>query len=377
MSCLVKLRLSHFRNYSNLLWEPCSDLLVLTGENGSGKTNLLEAVSLLTPGRGLRSAPLGQLGQFESHEWAVFARIKKAGEYLEIGTGIQRETESHRRVLLYNGKRFRSSQSGSDFCDKMVSAVWVTPQMDRLFSGGSAERRRFLDRLVLAIFPQHMTELAAYDKAMTQRNKLLQTRFSESAWISGVEHAMARHAVAIAAARNETVDRLNKHTQHTTDYFSATRLDMHCPIGAFLSYEPALVVEDWLREKLLDLRMHDRQKGRASLGVHRSDCVLTNLHTGQSASMASTGQQKALLVGLVLTYTHIVTKYHGIPPLLLLDEPLVHLDETHRVALLKSLQAFKSTVILTGTDQLPFLPLKGKAQFMTVHHGHLLPSNDE
>ena len=375
MSCLVKLRLSHFRNYSNLLWEPCSDLLVLTGENGSGKTNLLEAVSLLTPGRGLRAASLAQIGQFESQEWAVFARIQMAGEYLEIGTGLQQDMETPRRVLLYNGKRFRSGQSGRDCCDRMVSVVWVTPQMDRLFSGGSAERRRFLDGLVMAIFPQHMTELTTYDKAMTQRNKLLQTRFSECAWISGVEHAMARHAVAIAAARNEIVERLNKHTQYASDCFSATRLDLHCPIGAFLAYEPALVVEDWLREQLFALREQDRQKGRASLGVHRTDCVLTNLHTGQSAAMASTGQQKALLVGLVLTHTHIVAEYRGIPPLLLLDEPLVHLDEAHRAALLKSLQAFKSTVILTGTDSSPFFPLKGKAQFVTIHHGHLLPAD--
>ncbi|MBO6037549.1 MAG: DNA replication/repair protein RecF [Acetobacter sp.] len=375
MSCLLKLRLSQFRNYSNLLWEPHAELLVLTGDNGSGKTNLLEALSLLAPGRGLRAAPLGQIGQCDSTEWAVFARLKSAGDYLEIGTGVQREAEAHRRVLLCNGKRFRNSQWGHDFSHKMVSVVWVTPQMDRLFSGGLSERRRFLDRLVIAIFPQHASELAAYEKAMTQRNKLLQTRFSERAWISGVEHAMARHAVAIAAARNETVERLNQHTQHARDSFSATRLDVHCPIGASLYRDPALVVEDWFRDQLSTLRAQDCQKGGTSLGVHRADCVLTNLHTGQSAAIASTGQQKALLVGLVLTHAHVVTEYRGIPPLLLLDEPLVHLDEVRRVALLKSLQTFKSTVLLTGTDKDPFSSLKGKAQFMTVHHGNLFPSD--
>ncbi|QEO18296.1 DNA replication/repair protein RecF [Acetobacter vaccinii] len=369
MSRLLKLSLSRFRNYTQLSWKPDAPLLVLTGENGCGKTNLLEAVSLLAPGRGLRAAPLPQLGQSGSLEWAVSARIESLDEQLEIGTGTQQDGQGTRRVSLCNGKRLRGQSAWS----QALSAVWITPQMDRLFSDGAAGRRRFLDRLVMAVSPQHTSELAAYDKAMTQRNRLLQTRFSERTWIEGLEHSMARHAVAVAAARNETVDHLNSHTRHALDAFSAMRLDIDCAIGNRLHTTPALAVEDWLREQLQALRPQDRQKGRASLGIHRADCTLTDLRSGNPASMASTGQQKALLVGLVLAHARVVTAYRGAPPVLLLDEPLVHLDATRRASLLQSLQAFDSTVMLTGTDSAPFAPLAGVAKFISVRQGAFMP----
>ncbi|MFT8674289.1 MAG: DNA replication/repair protein RecF [Acetobacter sp.] len=377
MPRLLKLTLSHFRNYGRLTWQPESSLLVLTGENGSGKTNLLEALSLLAPGRGLRSAPLAQMGQNGSQDWGISAHVQTGRgtgqdtgyDRLEIGTGMQSAPNGPRRVFLINGKISRGSGSG----EETISAVWITPQMDRLFSESASGRRRFLDRLVMAVTPQHARELAAYDRAMTQRNRLLQTRASEHVWLGGLEASMARHAVAVTAARHDTVRQLNHYAQHGLGAFPAVRLELHCAIAEHLARAPALATEDWLREQFQQRRFADREKGRASLGSHRSDMTLTDPRSGQSAEMASTGQQKSLLMGTILAHARLVEDHRGAPPLMLLDEPLVHLDAARRTSLLEMLQGFATTVILTGTDTAPFAPLRHKALFRTLGHGAFLP----
>ncbi|WP_406238281.1 DNA replication/repair protein RecF [Acetobacter orientalis] len=366
---LCKLTLTQFRNYQRLVWEPEGALVVLTGENGSGKTNLLEAVSLLTAGRGLRRAPLTQLGHHNATEWGIAARLELTHEIIDLATGVAPHNDTVRRVHFLNGKPIKQKDSVED----VFSAVWITPQMDRLFSESASGRRRFLDRLVMGTTPYHAKELLAYDRAMVQRNKLLQTRRTEHVWLAGLEASMARHAVAISAARNEVAQHLCHAAQTTHSEFPATLMHLECPIGAELQRKPALEVEDWLKETLAVNRTIDREKGRACMGTHRSDFTLTDCKTGLMAATASTGQQKAMLLGIILAHATLVAEYRGAPPMLLLDEPLVHLDQKKRQALLEHLQNIETTTILTGTDPAPFEALAGKAHFTSLKNGNFVP----
>lgn len=366
---LRKLTLTHFRNYQRLVWEPEQPLVVLTGENGSGKTNLLEALSLLTAGRGLRRAPLAQLGYQKATEWAVAARLDVSHELIDLATGIIPYNDTAKRVHFLNGKPIKQKENLED----VFSAVWITPQMDRLFSESTSGRRRFLDRLVMGITPLHTKELLAYDRAMAQRNKLLQTRRTEQAWLAGLEALMARHAVAIGAARNEVVQFLCHAAQTSHSEFPATLIKLECPIGAELTQKPALEVEDWLKEQFAANRTQDRERGRATLGTHRTDFSLIDLKSNLLAATASTGQQKAMLLGIILAHAALVSEYRGAAPLLLLDEPLVHLDQKKRYALLERLQDFETTTILTGTDPEPFEAVSGKAHFSKLKNGLFLP----
>jgi DNA replication and repair protein RecF len=370
MQRLLKLALTQFRNYKRLVWQPDSPLLVLTGTNGSGKTNLLEAISLLSPGRGLRAAPLAQLGRNGSTTWGISGTFEIDGCPVEIGTGAQPGAEGSRRSFLFNGRQSRSAAGW----EEAPSAVWITPQMDRLFNEGASGRRRFLDRLVIAVTPQHTRELAAYDRAMTQRNRVLQSRFGEQAWLAALEATMAQHAVAVAAARNDVVHLLAHYASTALGAFPAIQVHMVCPISDKLLQQPALAVEDWLRARLESLREHDRTRGRTSFGVHRSDFLLADFQSGQQAALASTGQQKALLLGIILAHARLVEDRHNTPPLLLLDEPLVHLDAGRRATLLESVRSFRTTVILTGTDAEPFADLKSHARFSTLQQGAFLSS---
>ena len=356
---LVRLALTDFRNYPALVWRNQARVVVVTGPNGSGKTNLLEAVSLLVPGRGLRGARMGELPRRGAPHWAVAARFDDDGEGFEIGTGTVPDGPPGRRVFRLDGAPLR----GRGALAERLSAIWLTPQMDRLFVEGASGRRRFLDRLVLALEPGHAREITAHDEAMLGRNRLLATGRAQGAWIDGLELSMARHAVAAAAARRALVGRLNAQADAASDAtseqagFPSARLALSCPVAERLGAEPALAVEDWLRASLAAGRGADARTGGAAIGAHRADLLLSDAETGQEATTASTGQQKALLIGVVLAHAALVGSLRGDAPLLLLDEPLVHLDRIRREALFAALDRLSSQVLLTGTDLDLFRPL--------------------
>ncbi len=333
-------------------------MVVVFGANGSGKTNLLEAISLLLPGRGLRGARLAELPRHGAKSWAVAARFATTGGETDIGTGTAPDGPADRRVFRLDGAAPRSQAEIA----QRVAAVWLTPQMDRLFQEGSSGRRRFLDRLVYALEPAHAREVAAFDTANAERNRLLAEGRAEPAWLAGLEEEMARHAVAATAARAVLVAHLNAALAGgAAGAFPAARMALVCPIAERLAGASALAVEDWLRVTLAANRARDAAVGSAAIGAHRADMTLTDAATGVPAALASTGQQKALLVGVILGHAALLAEARGFAPLLLLDEPAVHLDAVRRTALFEALVRLPAQVFVTGVDRETFLPLRGFA----------------
>jgi DNA replication and repair protein RecF len=367
MPLLQRLTLHDFRNYAALTWRPEGRVTVVSGPNGSGKTNLLEAVSLLAPGRGLRGARIADLArQGGSARWAVAARLEGPDGTFDIGTGTAGDGPADRRAYRLDGAEPRNQAEIA----ARFSAVWLTPQMDGLFQESASGRRRFLDRLVWALEPGHAREAAAYDTAMASRNRLLAGRGADAAWLAGLEESMARHAVALAASRAAFIVRLNG-AALPPGAFPRAAMTLIDPIADRLRDAPALAVETWLRETLAARRQEDAAQGGAGVGAHRADLGMRDAASGLPAAQASTGQQKALLIGIILAHAALVAEFRAAPPMLLLDEPAVHLDEARRHALFHAVAALPGPAIITGTDAAAFAPLQGRAGFWRATDGAL------
>ena len=363
-----RLVLTDFRNYRSARLDLDAGAVVLTGPNGAGKTNLLEAISFLSPGRGLRNARLGEIDRRDNAAgpWAVAATIETRRAKLRIGTGRD-SAEDERRVVRIDGEPAR----GQGALAECLGVLWLTPQMDRLFLEGPGGRRRFLDRLVLGLDPAHAGRVARYEQAMRERSRLLRDRPADPAWLAALEQIMVEQGIAVAAARREAVEQLDRVCAGAEGPFPRARVKLDGTVEAWLAEMPALAVEEKFKAALQDSRGIDAATGGAALGPHRSDLAVVHAEKGIAAEQASTGEQKALLISIVLAQAALQREVRGEPPILLLDEVAAHLDAARRGALFERLAGLESQVWLTGTDATLFAPLRARARFVSVADGTL------
>ena len=365
---VMRLVLTDFRNYREARLILGSEPVVLTGPNGAGKTNLLEALSFLAPGRGLRGAKLTEIDRRPASGcdrrdsgWAVAAVIATHRGELHVGTG-QDGTASERRIVRIDGEPVRTQAA----LGERLGVVWLTPQMDRLFLEGPGGRRRFLDRLVLGLDPTHASRVASYEHALRERSHLLREGPADPAWLAALEEVMAEQGVAVAAGRRDTVQRLDRACAEAEGPFPRARLALVGTLESWLDEMPALAAEAKFRAVLAENRQGDSQAGGAAIGPHRSDLAVSLTEKGIAAEFASTGEQKALLISILLAHVALQRGMRGEPPLLLLDEIAAHLDANRRTALFASLVRLDSQAWLTGTDAGLFAPLRRHAQFLSV-----------
>ncbi|HZH47476.1 MAG TPA: DNA replication/repair protein RecF [Roseococcus sp.] len=367
MPSLSRLRLTRFRSYLAADLRFNGGVVAFTGPNGAGKTNILEAISLLAPGRGLRGARIAEVAMHGAPSWAVSGHFDDAVDGFEVGTGSLDEGGPERRAFRLDGGKLRSQAELTE----RLAMVWLTPQMDRLFQEPPSGRRRFLDRLVLALEPSHAAQVSRYETAMANRNRLLAEGGADPAWLDALEDAMAGHGVATAAARRVAVAQLGAALSGgVSGAFPAAHLALQCPAAELLDRMPALAAEEALREGWRSGRSRDAGAGATLLGPHRADLLFTHAGKEMPAQLCSTGEQKALLVSTVLAHAGLVGGRRGLVPLLLLDEVAAHLDAERRAALLAALAALPVQSFLTGTERETF---GGGVQNFRVENGTATP----
>lgn len=368
-----RLTLTNFRSYHAAQVQlDRAGPVVLTGANGIGKTNLIEAVSLLAPGRGLRRATMEELAFSEGDgAWAVSAEIEGMLGLATLGTGIDppagEESVPTRKCRIDR----ESVGSATAFADHL-RVVWLTPAMDPLFNGPASERRRFLDRLVLAVDAQHSSRVAALERSLRSRNRLLEDSPGDSHWLDAVEHETAEVAVAVAAGRAETAKRLSaalEASRDTAREFPLAQIALQGWMEQLLPDHSAVEIEDRYRSLLKDNRARDAAAGRTLDGPHLSDLVVSHASKNIPAADASTGEQKALLIRLVLAHASLIKQMTGFAPLLLLDEVVAHLDPSRRAALYDALSLLGAQVWMTGADPAAFGDIVGRAQVFLVRGG--------
>lgn len=353
MTSIARLALNDFRSYADTALEASNGLIVLTGENGAGKTNVLEALSLLSPGRGLRGAALSEMARDQGQgSFAIAARLDTGSD---IGTGTLPGSPERRQV------RINGATASATAMAEWLSLLWLTPAMDRLFMDSPGGRRRFLDRLVLALEPGHASHAARYEAAMRSRNKLLaEPDRADAGWLDALEAQMAEHGIAIADARRRTIAGL------------AERLAKQ-PQGPFARAGIA-IDEGGNLAMLQSFRARDAAAGRTLSGPHRADLLVRHIDKDQPADRCSTGEQKALLLGITLAHADLVTERRGARPILLLDEVAAHLDPMRRAALFERLSASGGQVWMTGTEPALFADAQKETQRLTVAGGTLRPT---
>lgn len=367
---VTRLALTDFRSYAALALDLDPAPVVLTGPNGAGKTNLLEALSFLAPGRGFRRVRLGDVARIGARSWSVFARIAGPEDTVEIGTGLVPTEEGgvERRTVHIDG----ADAGGGAALAGVAALDWLTPQMDRLFLESPGGRRRFLDRLVYGMVPTHARHVAAFEKAMRERQQLLRSGAGDAAWLAALETTMAEMGVVVAAARREAMARLDAALAAGEGPFPRAIVAVTGYLEDALAVDPAVEVEDRYRAALAGARQRDAEAGTTALGPHRSDLLARHGPKDMPAEHCSTGEQKAILIAIVLANARLTSARRGMPPILLLDEIAAHLDTARREALASAILSLGSQAWLTGTDAALFEGFRGRARFLTVRDGRLV-----
>lgn len=364
---VTRMVVSQFRNYQHAEIRLRAAPVVLTGANGAGKTNLLEAVSYLGPGRGLRSARLSDVARIGwDGGWSVSASLSTPDGPRDIATGTaSHDLQTERRAVKIDGIKL----AGPGKLAELSRIIWLTPRMDRLFVDAPSGRRRFLDRLTIGMEPGHGRHLSAYERALRERMMLLRQGKGDDAWLSALEAGMAEHGTAMAAARRETLARLRGALSAGAGPFPSAEAQVSGIVEDWLEEMPALQAEEAFRVRLARLRPVDAEAGKATAGPHTSDFKVRHLAKNMPAEQCSTGEQKTLLIAIVLANARLQTAMKGSAPLLLLDEIAAHLDDRHRVALFDEISQLGAQAWITGTDEKIFESLMGRAQFITVKDG--------
>lgn len=391
-SGVSRLTLTNFRNYQFLRINAKANIMVIFGENGSGKTNILEAVSFLTPGRGLRNARLADIKRivFDNIDeytpekltllnWAISAETYQGNEQFNIGTAVEQNSREiltddtddvrsfERRIVKLDGNKLSSQAE----LGKYISAIWLTPQMDRLFKGGSQPRRSFLDRLVFAFDTEHAKRLLNFEHYYKEWYKLLKIGKPDNLWLLSLEEQMASLGVAIAAARREQIARLNSFIENEPDeLFPSVRLELDGIIEKLLDTMPAIDVEDYYKNLLYSQRKKVLINDTIN-GVNRTDFKVFYKKKKMPAELCSTGEQKSLLISIILAQAKCQTLHKGYSPILLLDEVVAHLDDEKREALLQKIKELGAQAWITTTDPELFMSLKGYAQFLKIDNNNI------
>jgi DNA replication and repair protein RecF len=374
--------LTNFRSYARAELRVDASPVILAGANGTGKTNLLEAISLLSPGRGLRGAKLSAIQRkapadaaklreeaFAEGLWAVSAVVaRNPGGAWDIGTGLLPVAAGARarRTIHLNGAVAESADLA-----ELLPMLWLTPAMDRLFLEGASERRRFLDRLVFALDPPHAKRAARYERAMHERLRLLRDGVRDRSWLDGLEQTMAEEGSALIAARLSLIEKLNGELQArgAEGAFPCAHLTLQDGLAEHASDLPCL------QSAFAASRERDAEAGRTNVGPHLADLEVRHTLKRADARDCSTGEQKALLISIVLANAWLQKKRHdGIAPLLLLDEIAAHLDTDRRAALFEEILALRAQAWLTGTDRSLFAPLQNRAEFFAIEAGCFVPT---
>jgi DNA replication and repair protein RecF len=372
---LRRLTLTNFRSYHAANLDIGASLVVLTGPNGAGKTNLVEAISFLMPGRGLRRATLEEVAFSEGNgSWAVSAEVEGMLGLATLGTGIEPPAaEANTRTRLCRIDR-EPVGSAAAFADHL-RVIWLVPAMDQLFMGPASERRRFLDRLVLAVDAEHQGRVNALERALRSRNRLLEDPRPDPHWLDAIEHETAELAVAVAAQRAETVHRLQAaladRAKRNDDAFPSAEIALDGWMERLLPDHPAVEIEERYRGILKNNRARDAAAGRTLDGPHLTDLAVIYAPKSIPAADASTGEQKALLIGLVLAHAGLLTEMTGFAPVLLLDEVVAHLDPDRRLALYAALARLGAQVFMTGADPAAFAEVAPRAAVFTVNSGQV------
>lgn len=379
---ITSLSLHHFRNYEQLELQTDAPIIILSGHNGAGKTNLLEAVSLLTPGRGLRRAKFSEMdaqgrGQANQHLastdsescWVISAEIRKREVSHQLGTMRDATASGERRLVKIDGAKARSQNELS----RLLAMSWLTPAMDSLFRDSDGDRRRFIDRLVYAFSPSHASHVSGYEKAMRERNALLKDAIDNPEWYSALEHKMAEAATEIASARIAMLAQLNSAINASHHGFPKADLSLNGEVEGWvcegLSTEE---VAKKMRIQWQQSRRSDMAAGRTLRGAHKTIVEITHIDKHMPAALCSTGEQKALLLSIVLSHALARRTLTGVAPIMLLDEVVAHLDTQRRMQLFDSLNEIGAQCWLTGTDAADFSAAPENTQFFNVENAKIM-----